>query len=49
MRRLAGLDAIPDGVGFGKTDNIDYSAIGAAPIGFQHPHCFPTDIPSADI
>lgn len=47
MRRLAGLDGIPSGVGFNGTDNIDYAPGGTAPSGFQHPHCFPSDIPSA--
>ena len=45
MRRDAGLDKIPGGVGFNKTDNIDYPAQGQQPSGFQHPHCFPTDVP----
>lgn len=49
MRRLAGLDRIPGGVGFAGSDNIDYAVGGAAPTGFQHPHCFPSDIPPADI
>jgi uncharacterized protein GlcG (DUF336 family) len=44
MRRLAGFDAIPAGVGFQGTDNIDYLATGEAPNGFKHPHCFATDI-----
>ena len=44
MRREAGLDHIPGGVGFNKTDNIDYPAQGQSPSGFQHPHCFPSDI-----
>ena len=43
MRRLAGLDGLPGGVGFNGTDNIDYAPNGA-PTGFQHPHCFPSDI-----
>ena len=44
MRRAAHLDTIPGGVGFNKTDNIDYPAQGSGPSGFQHPHCFPSDI-----
>jgi len=36
-------------VGFNKTDNIDYAPTGTAPTGFQHPHCFPTDIDPAAI
>lgn len=49
MRRLAGLGGIPGGVGFGETDNIDYAPTGVAPTGFQHPHCFQSDIPSGSI
>jgi uncharacterized protein GlcG (DUF336 family) len=46
MRKLAKLDGIPGGVIGPKpgTDNIDYAPIGTAPTGFQHPHCFPSDI-----
>lgn len=44
MRRLANLDGIPGGVGPGGTDNIQYTPAGATPTGFEHPHCFPTDI-----
>jgi uncharacterized protein GlcG (DUF336 family) len=44
MRRLSGAAKIPSGVGFNKTDNIDYLAEGEAPNGFKHPHCLPTDI-----
>lgn len=47
MRKAAGLDRIPKGVGPNGTDNIDYLGSGEAPTGFKHPHCFPTDI-SAD-
>ena len=46
MRKFAGFDRIPKGVGPNGTDNIDYLAAGEAPNGFKHPHCFPTDIPS---
>lgn len=35
-----GLDKIPAGVGFKKTDNIDFLGSGPA-TGFQHPTCFP--------
>ena len=49
MRRSAGFDAIPAGVGFGGTDNIDYAPAGQSPTGFQQPHCFPQDIPSGQI
>jgi len=49
MRRNAGLDGIPSGVGFNGTDNIDYLDPGQAPTGFKHPHCFPQDIPSGQI
>jgi uncharacterized protein GlcG (DUF336 family) len=44
MRRKAGLGTIPSGVGFNKTDNIDYLAEDEAPNGFKHPHCLSTDI-----
>jgi uncharacterized protein GlcG (DUF336 family) len=44
MRHMAGLDGIPGGVGPAGTDNIAYAPEGAAPVGFQQPHCFPTDI-----
>lgn len=49
MRKSAGFDRIPKGVGPNATDNIDYLAAGEAPNGFKHPHCFPTDIPSDKI
>jgi len=49
MRKNAGLDGIPKGVGFNGTDNIDYPAGTQAPSGFQHPHCFPQDIAPGDI
>jgi uncharacterized protein GlcG (DUF336 family) len=35
MRRLSGAAKIPSGVGFNKTDNIDYLAEGEAPNGFK--------------
>lgn len=44
MRRSAGLDSIPGGVGFNGTDNILYAASGTTPTGFEHPHCFPQDL-----
>ena len=44
MRRLAGLDGIPGGVAPDGTDNISYAALNTTPVGFQQPHCFPTDI-----
>ncbi len=43
MRKLAGLAGIPGGPGPGKTDNILY-ATSTIPVGFEHPHCFPSDI-----
>ena len=49
MRRNAGLDGIPKGVGFNGTDNIDYPAGTQSPAGFQHPHCFPQDISPGNI
>jgi uncharacterized protein GlcG (DUF336 family) len=44
MRRMAGLDGIPGGVGLNHTDNIVYAATGTTPTGFEQPHCFPQDI-----
>jgi hypothetical protein len=44
MRRMAGLDNIPGGVGLNHTDNIVYAAVGTTPTGFEQPHCFPQDI-----
>jgi uncharacterized protein GlcG (DUF336 family) len=44
MRARAGFDHIPKGVAPGDTDNIIYAATGSAPTGFEHPHCFPSDI-----
>ncbi len=45
MRRNAGLNAIPKGVGPGGTDNILYSPTTAVdPTSFNHPHCLTTDI-----
>ena len=39
MRKAAGLDGIPKGVGLNNTDNIVYAAVGTPPTGFEHPHC----------
>ena len=39
MRKAAGLDGIPGGVGLNMTDNIVYAAVGTTPTGFEHPHC----------
>jgi uncharacterized protein GlcG (DUF336 family) len=44
MRRLAGFDTIPGGVGLNGTDNILYLASGEAPNGFKHPGCFQFDV-----
>ncbi|HZR45293.1 MAG TPA: heme-binding protein [Candidatus Manganitrophaceae bacterium] len=49
MRRAAGLDRIPGGLGYRGTDNIDYADPDQTPTGFKHPHCFPMDIPPGDI
>lgn len=49
MRKAAGLDRIPAGVGFNGTDNIDYLNPGEPPFGFKHPHCFAQDIPPGNI
>lgn len=43
IRKAAGLDGIPGGVGLGGTDNIVYATSSPVP-QFRHPHCFPTDI-----
>jgi uncharacterized protein GlcG (DUF336 family) len=48
MRKLAGLGGVPAGQGPGNTDNIIYST-GASPMGFEHPHCFPTDLSASKI
>ena len=45
MRHLAGLDAIPAGVGLNGTDNIVYLGPGEPPnTGFKHPHCGASDV-----
>jgi hypothetical protein len=44
MRKNAGFDKIPSGVGPGGTDNIAYAPANTPPTGFQQPHCFPSDI-----
>lgn len=44
MRRLAKLDGVPGGVGPNNTDNIVYAK--GKPTGFEHPHCFPSDLPA---
>ena len=49
LRRAAGLDHVPAGVGYGGTDNIDYLSEGHPATGFQYPHCLPQDIPPQDI
>lgn len=49
MRKLAGLDGIPGGVGDSGTDNISYAPAGQTPTGFQQPHCFPTDLTPGQI
>lgn len=49
MRSAAKLNAIPKGVGYNGTDNIDYPATGAQPTGFQHPHCFSNDLAPGSI
>jgi uncharacterized protein GlcG (DUF336 family) len=42
MRRAAGLDKVPSGVGPNNTDNIIFAS--GTPTGFQHPHCGASDI-----
>jgi uncharacterized protein GlcG (DUF336 family) len=48
MRKLAGLAGVPGGVAPDNTDNIIY-ATNSLPIGFQHPHCFPSDLSASQI
>ncbi|WP_309234984.1 GlcG/HbpS family heme-binding protein [Paraburkholderia youngii] len=48
MRKLAGLGSVPAGQGPNNTDNIVYSTSGS-PMGFEHPHCFPSDLSAAKI
>ncbi|PMS37564.1 uncharacterized protein GlcG (DUF336 family) [Trinickia symbiotica] len=48
MRKLAGLAGIPGGVAPDKTDNIIY-ATNSVPVGFEHPHCFPSDLSPSKI
>jgi len=45
---LRNLDGIPSGVAPDSTDNIIY-APPASPTGFEHPHCFPTDLTPAEV
>ena len=44
MRKQVALDRIPGGVGSKGTDDIDYLGSTPTPTGFQHPHCFPSDL-----
>ena len=48
MRKLAGLGAVPSGQGPNNTDNIVY-AKSFTPMGFEHPHCFPSDLSATAI
>ncbi|HTH59284.1 MAG TPA: heme-binding protein [Paraburkholderia sp.] len=48
MRKLAGLGTVPAGQGPNHTDNIVY-ATSPHPMGFEHPHCFPSDLSAAAI
>jgi uncharacterized protein GlcG (DUF336 family) len=43
MRKFSGLDGVPVGEGPSNTDNIAY-ATNLIPVGFEHPHCFPSDL-----
>lgn len=49
MRRLAGFDKIPGGVGYNGTDNIDYYNTADGPNGFKHPHCSDKDLAPGEI
>ncbi|CAB3709025.1 hypothetical protein LMG27174_04118 [Paraburkholderia rhynchosiae] len=48
MRKLAGLGTVPKGQGPNNTDNIVYAA-SSSPMGFEHPHCFPSDLSASAI
>jgi uncharacterized protein GlcG (DUF336 family) len=49
MRALAGYNMVPSGVAPDDTDNIIYPKAGAAPTGFEQPHCFPSDLTPAQV
>ena len=49
MRALAGYGTVASGVAPDNTDNIIYPASGAAPTGFEQPHCFPSDLTPAQV
>ena len=44
MRKKAGLDGTPGGLGLNGTDNIVYLGAGELPNGAKHPHCISSDI-----
>ncbi|ALE58916.1 heme-binding protein [Paraburkholderia sp. RL17-368-BIF-A] len=48
MRKLAGLGSVPKGQGPNNTDNIIYAA-SSSPMGFEHPHCFASDLSASGI
>jgi uncharacterized protein GlcG (DUF336 family) len=49
MRQLAGLNGVAAGVAPDDTDNIIYAQTGTTPTGFEHPHCFPSDLTPAQV
>ena len=49
MRKKAGLDGTPGGLGLNGTDNIVYAQSGTAPSGFEQPHCAATDLSPSQI
>jgi uncharacterized protein GlcG (DUF336 family) len=49
MRQLAGYNTLPSGVAPDNTDNIIYAPIGTPPTGFEHPHCFASDLTPSQI
>jgi hypothetical protein len=49
MRRLAGFDAVPAGQAPDDTDNIIYAPAGSTATGFEHPHCFPSDLTPSQV
>lgn len=49
MRQLAGLNGVTGGLASDGTDNIIYAPSNSTPVGFEHPHCFPSDLTPAQV
>lgn len=49
MRQLAGLNGVTAGQAPDDTDNIIYAPGNSTPVGFEHPHCFPSDLTPAQV